>query len=65
MTGLSISEVLKRGVYAYRAKVLEESTRKPFEIYQQLELGEGGYARAPARQAKAALADIVRKKHGK
>lgn len=65
MTGLSISEVLKRGVFAYRAKALEESTRKPYEIYRQLDLGPGGYARAPARDAKAAVAEIIRKKHGK
>ena len=39
MTGLSISEVLKRGVLTYRAKALEEATRRPYEIYQQLDLG--------------------------
>jgi hypothetical protein len=65
MTGLSISQVLKRGVFAYRAKALKEPVRKPYEIYRQLDLGSGGYARAPAKNAKTAVADIVRKKHGK
>ena len=65
MTGLSVSEVLKRGVFAYRAKALEESTRKPYEIYRDLDSGSGGYAKAPARDAKKAVADIIRKKHGR
>lgn len=63
MTGLSISEVLKRGVFAYKAAALEKTTRKPYEIYQQLDLGDGGYALAPARDAKEAVRDILRKKH--
>ncbi len=65
MTGLSISEVLKRGVFAYRNKALEESARRPYEIYRQLDLGSGGYARAPAKKAKTAIADIIRNKHDK
>ncbi len=65
MTGLSISEVLKRGVFAYRNKALEESARRPYEIYRQLDLGSGGYARAPAQKAKTAIADIIRNKHDK
>ena len=65
MTGLSISEILKRGVFAYRAKVLEESARRPYDVYRQFALGSGGYARAPAKDAKTTVADIVKKKHGK
>lgn len=65
VTGLSISEVLQRGVLAYKDQALEEDARKPFEIYRQLELGAGGYSRAPARNAKTAIADVVKKKHGR
>jgi hypothetical protein len=62
-TGLSISEVLKRGLKAYRTQVAGESPRTPYEIYKQLDLGPGGDARAPANQAKAAVADLIRRKH--
>jgi predicted transcriptional regulator len=62
-TGLSISEVLKRGLKAYRAQVAGEAPRLPYEVYKQLDLGAGGYARSPARQAKAAVADLIRRKH--
>lgn len=65
MTGLSVSEVLKRGVMAYRAKAMEESARHPYEIYRNLDLGSGGYSRAPARDAKRAVAEILREKHRK
>lgn len=63
ITGLSISEVLKRGVLAYQAKALQESASRPYDIYRKLDLGDGGYARAPARDAKKAVTDIVKKKH--
>jgi hypothetical protein len=62
-TGLSISEVLKRGLEAYRAQVAGESLRTPYEIFKQLDLGPGGRARSPARQAKVAVADLIRRKH--
>jgi len=56
LTGLSISEVLKRGLHAYEIEALNLANRKPYDIYAQLDLGEGGYAVAPARQAKSAVA---------
>lgn len=63
MTGLSMSEVLKRGVFAYQAKALQQSTSKPYDIYQKLDLGSGGYARAPGRDAKKAIVDVISRKH--
>jgi len=63
LTGLSISDVLKRGVAAYRTQAVAEATRTPYEIYATLDLGSGGYARAPAREAKQALQAALRRKH--
>lgn len=63
MTGLSISEVLKRGVFAYQAEALQQSTSKPYDIYRKLDLGSGGYTRAPARDAKKVIADVICSKH--
>ncbi len=65
MTGLSISEVLKHGLSAYETEVLEQAPRKPYEIFRQLDLGAGGYAVAPARDAKSALAKVIRRKHSR
>ncbi|MGA7982423.1 MAG: hypothetical protein WCA32_19655 [Chromatiaceae bacterium] len=63
LTGLSISELLKRGLHAYEAQATKEAGRKPYDIYRELDLGPGGYASAPAREAKTAVADVIRRKH--
>ena len=63
VTGLSISEVLKRGLSAFEAQAMGQVGRKPYDIYRELDLGDGGYAIAPARQAKSAVVDAIRRKH--
>ena len=64
-TGLSISEVLKRGLHAYAAAERETTTEYPYEIYRRLDPGPGGAAIGPASQAKALVVEAVRKKHGR
>ena len=63
ITGLSISEVLKQGLKAYEGQTQAQTKRKPYDIYRELDLGAGGYALAPAREAKSAVAEILRRKH--
>ena len=63
MTGMSISEVLKQGLFAYERQALQHVDRKPYDIYRELDLGEGGYSVAPAREAKSAIASVIRRKH--
>ncbi len=65
ITGLSISEVLKRGLMAYEAEALQQAKERPYDVYRRLDLGEGGYAVAPASKAKSAVADAIRRKHGR
>ncbi len=65
LTGLTILELLRHGVPGYCSKALEETARKPYEIFQQLDLGSGGYARVPAEIAKTTVGDIIRKKPGR
>ncbi|MGH8480968.1 MAG: ribbon-helix-helix protein, CopG family [Nevskiaceae bacterium] len=57
-TGLSISEVLKRGVRAYSEQGVAEPSA-PYEVFRKLELGKGGYAKAPAREAKRAIRKVI------
>jgi len=65
-TGLSISEVLKRGLIAYKQQAQNApAERAPYELFCQLDLGPGGYARAPAKDAKAAIRAAIARKHGK
>ena len=65
-TGLSISEVLKRGLMAYKQQAQNApAERAPYELFRRLDLGPGGYARAPARAAKSAVREVIARKHGK
>lgn len=63
LTGLSISEVLKRGLMAYEIATLEEGSIRPYDVYRTLDLGAGGYAAAPASKAKSAVAEVIERKH--
>ena len=65
-TGLSMSEVMRRGLRAYERELDSDITRRPYDVYKSLGLpGEGGYAVAPAAKAKDAVVEIIRKKHGR
>jgi len=63
LTGLSISEVLKRGLSAYEGEAMSQAQRTAYDIYRELDLGEGGYACAPAAEAKRAVKDAIVRKH--
>jgi hypothetical protein len=64
MTGLSISEVLKQGLIAYKQNTLNApAPRSPYELLCALDLGPGGYARAPARDAKFGISQTIRRKY--
>jgi len=65
LTGLSISEVLKRGLKALEMQARSQVQRKPYDIFSEMDLGEGGYASAPAREAKVAIHDAIRRKHAR
>jgi hypothetical protein len=65
LTGLSISEVLKLGLVAYETSALRGAATRPYDIYSRLDLGAGGEAVAPAARAKTAVADAIRRKHGR
>jgi negative regulator of replication initiation len=62
-TGQSISEVLKRGLLAYRQQTQQAAERTPWEVFRQLDLGPGGYARTEARHAKSAVRATIARKH--
>jgi hypothetical protein len=64
MTGLSISEVLKRGLISYKQQTMNApAPRSPYELLRGLDLGPGGYARAPAKDAKSAVRKAILRKH--
>ena len=62
-TGLPISEALKRGLRSLRQQVVQDTARTPFDVYQQLDLGPGGYAIAPSTDTRRGVAEALRRKH--
>ena len=61
-TGLPISEALKQGLQALKQRVSEQSGRRPYDLYQSLDLGPGGYAVAPSTDTRRGVVAALRKK---
>lgn len=60
-TGLSDSVLVRQGLELVRAqRGASVGVVRPYEVFQRLDLGEGGHARAPARHAKRAIREILR-----
>jgi hypothetical protein len=62
-TGMTISEALKKGLLVLQRTVSDRPRPSPWEIYEKIDLGEGGYAVAPAKGAKRAAREAVERKH--
>ncbi len=61
-TGLSISAAFKRGLMLLRADMAQHARRVPYDIYQELDLGPGGYAIAPSTQTRRGVQEAIQKK---
>lgn len=64
-TGLSVSGALKHGLLAARKQMQTEGAANPYAVYNRIDLGPGGYARAPARMAKTAIREVLQEKKRK
>jgi hypothetical protein len=64
-TGQSVSAVLKSGLVALRDSIRQGTAQNPYAVYEQLDLGPGGYARVPAREAKHGIRAVLLKKRTK
>ena len=61
-TGLPISEALKRGLRSLQDDVRRETTRTPFAVYRELDLGRGGYARASSTDVRRGVRRVIARK---
>ncbi len=64
-TGLSMSAVLKQGLIAYRERLAHPAGRSAYEIYEELDLGPGGYAIAPSTDTRRGVQEALRRKLGR
>lgn len=61
-TGLPISEALKRGLRSLQEQVRRAAGRTPYDVYQELDLGAGGYAVAPSTDTRRAVREALKRK---
>jgi hypothetical protein len=64
-TGLPISEALKQGLRSLKQQVQDAAEQRPYDLYERLDLGPGGYANAPSTETRRGVAMALRKKLGK
>jgi hypothetical protein len=63
VTGLRVSDVLKRGLETLRAQLTHNAGGVAHDLYEELDLGPGGYAIAPSSRIKPAVRRAIRSKH--
>ena len=64
ITGLAVSDALKAGLRSLQEKLRAgESSRSPYEIFCELDLGPGGYALAPSTDVRSAIRRKLKAKH--
>jgi len=61
-TRLSISDALKKGLFALRDDLQRNPKQTPYDIYKNLDLGQGGYAIAPSTETRRGVREALRKK---
>lgn len=61
-TGMSISALLKQGLLALKDQLSPQPQRSAYEIYEELDLGPGGYAVAPATESRKGVQEAIRRK---
>lgn len=61
-TGLSISEVLREGLFALHRQG-GQNEKLPYQIYDELDLGEGGWSVAPSTDSRRGVREALRRKH--
>lgn len=64
-TGWPISEVMKRGVQAMREFVRRQPTQLPYDNYEELDLGPGGYAIASSADTRTGVRLALKRKLGR
>lgn len=64
-TGLSISAVFKKGLLTLRERMEEPSHRSAWDLYEELDLGPGGYSIAPSTESRRGVQEALRRKLGR
>ena len=58
-TGLPISEALKQGLRSLKQQFGDASRQRPYDLYERLDLGPGGYTSAPSTETRRGVATAL------
>jgi hypothetical protein len=61
-TGMPISEALKQGLHSLQRQLQAAESQRPYELYERLDLGPGGYANAPSSETRRGVTAALLKK---
>jgi hypothetical protein len=61
-TGLSISATFKEGLKVLQNELGKTRNGSPYDIYKELNLGPGGYVKAPSSETKKAVKEAIQRK---
>jgi hypothetical protein len=63
LTGLNISAALKEGLVQLRARLRHEPSTRSWELYENLDLGPGGYSVSSSTETRKGVTRALQKKH--
>jgi hypothetical protein len=61
-TGLPISQVLKQGLRALQTHLRHTPVKTPYELYEALDLGPGGYAIGTSGDTRSGVRQAITRK---
>ena len=61
-TGMTMSTAFKEGLKVLQGQLGKDRSGSPYDIYKDLELGPGGYARHPSSDTKRAVKEAIQRK---
>ncbi len=64
-TGMPISAALKEGLRVLYSELSMGKSNRPYTIYEELDLGPGGYAIAPSSDTRKAVREAIARKLGR
>ncbi len=64
-SGMNISTALKQGLKLLNKDLSGKASVAPYEIFNQLDLGEGGEAQADSTDIGSGLRDMLQRKHSR
>jgi len=61
-SGMSMSTAFREGLKALQDELRETKTKSPYDIFKKLDLGPGGYAKAPSSETKRGVKEAIQRK---